>query len=388
MKKIISLILALCFVFGVGAVIPAYAEESTIDMVVTPVSEESNIEVGDQFIVNITLKGYASEEILPYLTFRLSGTFDSSVAELIAPVYTNEVLGILTNKFDNETGSFTFEGYDQTIRGTKGSVVCALLFEAKQSGTFKVSLADNCLLGKAKENAFYNLSLTNAEIEIAENSDNKVVAIITDPEPQTPYDEVIMGHWAEKAIVVMYKLGALENIADETIDPERKITRGEFATMLVKICKLKTTNNSEGFNDVDKDSFMYEHLRILKVLNLACGDGEGNFMPDEYITRQDAFTLIFRTMIRMNKVDADIDAESYVGNFNDRELIAPYAVDAFAGMFRAKLLVDNGPLERYDPETGEVIVVYDCDPTGEVTLAQAAHILNKLAEFNILVSRK
>lgn len=388
MKKIISCILILCFALCSFSSVAVMAEEEpSVHMSLTPVCESETVEVGDQFIVSFSLEGVENGDILPYLTFRMNGSFDTAVAQVVAPVYTNAVLGILTNKFNNEDGTFTFEGYDQRIRGTSEKIVCSILFEATAAGTFSVNLADDCMLGKADENAFYNLSINDCEIEIAENSDDETVSIITDPEPKTPYDEIIMGHWAEKAIGVMYELGALKNIADETIETERNITRGEFATMLVKICKLKTSSDAENFADVPEDSYMYESLRVLKALKLAYGDGEGNFMPDEPITRQDAFTLMFRTMIKMNKVDSKIDAESYLANFEDKDEIAAYAVDPFAGMFRAKLLSDNTSVSYVDPETGETVTVNKCNPAGNVSLAQACYILNKLAEFNILVSR-
>lgn len=370
MKKVVSLLLIIAILC-----VPCISmAEEEFDVYVEAKPETLEVEVGDQFLVSIE----KSVSDLKFLTFRVNGTFDSDLAEVIAPVYTNRKLGILTNNFDNENGTFTFEGYDQTIRGTDENVICAILFKAKKEGEFNVNL-DGCMLGKADENAFYKVgdlgTLANVtSVTITEDTDGESVNIIEDPEPQTPYDEKIMGHRAEKAIVVMYKLGALEGIADETIDTERSITRGEFATMLQKICKMKSSASVEAFNDIDEDSFMYEPLKVLKAKKIAEGDGEGNFMPNAPITRQDAFSLIFRAMVNMNKVDSNIDAEQYIGAFDDKDEIAPYAVDAFAGVFRAKLLVYNDDVTK-------------CTPTGSMTLADACYILNKLAEFNILVSR-
>ncbi len=370
MKKVIGLLLIIAILC-----IPCISmAEEEFDVYVEAKSETLAVEVGDQFLVSIE----KSVSDLKFLTFRVNGTFDSDLAEVIAPVYTNRKLGVLTNNFDNENGTFTFEGYDQTIKGTDENVICAILFKAKKEGEFNVTL-DGCMLGKADENAFYKVGNMGTlsgvtSVSITEDTDGETVKIIEDAEPQTPYDEIIMGHWAEKGIVVMYKLGVLENIADETIDPDRNITRGEFATMLQKVCKLKSSAAVEPFKDVDEESFMFDSLKILKSKNIAEGDGDGNFMPDANITRQDAFSLIFRTMVNMNKVDKNIDAEKYLATFDDKDKIAPYAVDAFAGMFRAKLLVYNDDVTK-------------CNPMWNMTLAEACHILNKLAEFNILVSR-
>lgn len=368
MKKVISILLAFVILC-----VPSMAFAEEAEVVLAAELQSESIEAGDQFLANIVKK---SDGKTPFLTFRINGTFDNDVATIIAPVYSNENLGILTNRFDNENGTFTFEGYDQTLRGTNEEVVCSILFKAEKGGDFNIDLADDCLLGKAKENAFYVIEIKDADTQITADTDNEEVKIIEDPEPQTPYDELIIGHWAEKEIVVMYKLGALEGIADETIDTERAITRGEFATMLQKICKLKATGAVEAFNDVDKESFMYTPINILKTKKIAEGDGNGNFMPEEPILWQDAFTLMFRTMKTMNKVDPEIDVDKYIALSEERETISSYALEPWAGMLRAKIL-----------NPGENANITVASPGLPMTLAQASYFLNKLAEFNILVSR-
>ena len=112
---------------------------------------------------------------------------------------------------------------------------------------------------------------------------------------------------------------------------------------------------------------------IAKALGVALGDENGNFRPDETITRQDVCALVYRTMRKMNKVNPEIDTDKYLDAFGDKDAIAPYAVECFAGLIRAKLLQgDDNKLLR---------------PADNMTRAEAAVLLNSLAEFNILVSR-
>ena len=98
MKRIISLLLifVLCMPFCVNAEV--LREDTSLKVAF----ETETVEVGDQFLVSI--KKENSE--LKFLTFRINGTFDSSVAEIIAPVYTNEKLGVLTNNFEYQIGIF------------------------------------------------------------------------------------------------------------------------------------------------------------------------------------------------------------------------------------------------------------------------------------------
>lgn len=366
MKRFISILLALSLLMMPSM---AFAEQPVdYDFDLEAVVEVKDVEVGDQFMVDII----KSDDEAAFLTFRVNGTFDVETAELVAPVYTNRNLGVLTNRFDNEEGTFTFEGYDQRINGVTESVICTLLFKAKKSGKFSIVL-DDCMLGKANENAFYNLNMKGASVEIGEDTDNEEVSLIEDTKPLTPFDDMFGYDWAEKAVGVMATLGVTEGIADTSYYPAKDITRGEFITMLMRICKQKSGKDVEAFGDVEKESYQYESIMTAKALGIAKGDENGNFRPDETITRQDICALVYRTMLKMNKVNPEIDIDEYISKFSDKDSIAAYAAESVAGLIRAKILIgDENNLLR---------------PLDNMTRAEAAVLLNRLAEFNILVSR-
>lgn len=364
MKRFIGIILTLSMLL-----MPAlsFAQEAT-DLDVKAVLDVTEVEVGDQFMVNIV----KSDDEKAFLTFRINGTFDVEKAELVAPVYTNRDLGVLTNQFDNEKGTFTFEGYDQRINGVTENVICSLLFKAKKAGEFTISL-DDCMLGKANENAFYILGMEGAEVTIKEDTDGEEVSLIEDAKPLTPFDDMFGYDWAEKAVGVMATLGVTKDIADQSYFPGENITRGDFITMLMRVCKQKSTKTVEPFGDIKEDSYQYESVMTAKALGIAKGDENGNFRPDETITRQDICTLVFRTMLKMNKVNPEIDVDEYISEFSDKDSVATYATESVAGLIRAKILKgDDNKLLR---------------PTDNMTRAEAAVLLNRLAEFNILVSR-
>lgn len=349
--------------------ITSLAQNEEVELSLAATVDAEVIEAGDQFLVNVV----KNDEEKKFLTFRVNGTFDAEVAELIAPVYSNEDLGILTNNFDNEQGTFTFEGYDQKVRGINENVICSILFKAKKSGEFNLMLLEDCLLGKAGENAFYNLEISGLNVNISEDADEESVSIIEDTKPITPFDDMLGYEWAEKAVGVMVTLGVTEDIADKSFYPAQNITRGEFITMLVRVCKQKSGKIVEEFGDVSEDSYQYDYIMTAKALGITNGDENGNFRPDEVITRQDVCTLVYRTMRKMNKVNPEIIIDDYISQFSDNDAVAQYAKEGVAGLVRAKLFVgDDDKLIR---------------PADNMTRAEAAVLLNRLAEFNILVSR-
>ncbi len=361
----------LCFLLvAVIAIMPmaVNAEEVAYEMSISTVCDSEAIEVGDQFLVRFELT-----DVKPYLTFQLNGAYDCETAEIVAPVYTNKVIGVVDNTFDNETGTFNFVGYDQTLRGTEDALVCSILFKAKKAGDFTLALTERTMFGKVNENAFYVMDVNGGTFVVSEDTDGKNSAIIEDTPALTPYDDMLGYDWAEKAVGVLAKLGVLEDIADESFYPGQNVTRGDFITMLVRVCKLKSSAKAEPFGDVGEDSYQYDSVMIAKALGVALGDENGNFRPDEPITRQDICTLVYRTMRKMDKVNPEITVEDYISGFSDKDSIAPYAVESVAGLIRAKIIIgDDSGLIR---------------PTDYMTRAEAAVVLNRLAEFNILVSR-
>ncbi len=378
MKRVLSFVLAV-LLLNVSFV--ALAEESVAiekindieskyticaKLVSSDESQEKGIEVGDQFMIDFTT------DVPAFLTAGVYGTFDNTKAKIIAPVYSNSDFGVLTNQFDNDQGTFAIEGYDQAIQGIEDDVIFSILFEAVEAGEFSVNVSDESLLGRNDINGFYPLNVVGTKLTILDNADGEKNVIIKEPEPLTPYDDMLGYDWAEKAVGVMYKIGALENIADKSFFPAQNITRGEFITMLMRVCKQKkSAANTEKFNDVAED-YQYEYIMTAKTLGVAQGDENGNFRPDDFITREDICTLVFRTMLKMNKARSEIIADDYVGKFSDNQSIYPYAKDSVAGLIRAKLIIgDNSGLLR---------------PKDNMTRAEAAVLLNRLAEYNILIS--
>lgn len=378
MKKIICSVIAALLA---TVQLTAFADGATdigkmlegVTMELTPVSERENIEVGDQFLVSFTLTNPE-----PYLSFQIQGGFDASKAQIVAPVYTNDFF-VVENKFDNTEGTFSLAAADLSLKGSSDEILCSILFEAASEGEFELVIDGDgfeTLVGRKErdENGalFYIAKLNNSKFSVSEDTDGEKAYVIKEPEPITPYDDMLGYDWAEKSVAVLYKLGALENIADKSFFPAENVTRGDFVTMLVKVCSLKTAGTAEEFNDVDKSSYSYEPIMTAKSLKLVFGDENGNFRPDEPITRQDICTILFRTMYHMKKVREMDDAQKYVGAFPDNGDIAPYALDSVAAMIRAKIIRgDDLGLIR---------------PKDNMTRAEAAVVLNRVAEFNILIS--
>lgn len=372
MKRIFAWMMAAMIAL---AAIPALGAEGDGKLVVTVTPE--TVEVGDQFLVRFTVEGIGK-----YLTYQIDGTFPTELAELIAPVYAGDSMSIMSNNFDNEAGTFCIAGADFSAKGVEDSTLFSLLFRAKAPGEFIINMGEELgqyklvFVGRADraegESLDYPIEYAPFRMTIADDSDEEDVVLIADKEQKTPYDDMFTYEWAETAVSALAQLGVLEDVADTSFRPGDNVTRGDFMLMLMRACKLKSTKEPGTFPDVPADLYAAEAIGLAKNLGIANGDMDGNFKPNDSITREDIACLVFRTMSYMKKVNPTIEAENYLKECPDRDAISDYAKDSMAAMLRAKLL-------RGDEN--EMM-----NPTQNMTRAEAAVLLERIMTFNLLVS--
>lgn len=362
MKRSISAFLILCLL-----AMPtwAFGAEEEADFRVVAVCSADNVQVGDQFLVQVMIDG----EHDGYLTYSVTGTFNPEVAELIAPVYKDDGFSIIYNEFSNEDGKFQFDAADLSLAGCEENLLCSLLFKAKSEGNFELVLGRpeerrDVMVGRRRrvgDKYMYALETVNLTIPISQETDREKAVIIEERKPVTPYDDMAGYSWAEVAVGALARLGILDGIAaGESFEPAKEVTRGEFVAMLVRAAKL--TAAGDNFPDVTEDYPFAEEISVAKKKGVALGNDDGLFNPDAVITRQDISAFVYRTLHLLDKMD---EAPTEVLEaFPDSDEISDYALPTMASVVRAKLL-------RGDDE-GHL------NPTGVLTRAEAAVLIERV----------
>ncbi|WP_374015969.1 S-layer homology domain-containing protein [Paenibacillus thiaminolyticus] len=116
----------------------------------------------------------------------------------------------------------------------------------------------------------------------------------------------INGHWAEKNILALVQRGAVTGYQDNMFKPKNKITRAEFATILVKALDLKGTDGKV-FKDTEKH-WAKDNIAIasahgivngyaVKSVETAIAQGilsgyNNNINPQENANRAEAVTVV------------------------------------------------------------------------------------------------
>ncbi len=127
--------------------------------------------------------------------------------------------------------------------------------------------------------------------------------------------------WARDSIESLYKRNIVSGRGDGTFAPNDSITRSEAVKMI--ICAYDIDLNSEecGFSDIQEENWAYKYICAASKAGIITGVGEGIFGGNQYITREDFVTILYRTLVLLGKTESISKQDS----FSDSDEISDYA---------------------------------------------------------------
>ena len=99
------------------------------------------------------------------------------------------------------------------------------------------------------------------------------------------------GIWYEKYVSFCSGRGYINGYADGTFQPQGNITRAEFATILVRVFGYGRLVGVNVFSDIG-GHWAEGYISVLYSAGITVPDKNGNFRPDEMLTREDAVMMI------------------------------------------------------------------------------------------------
>ena len=130
----------------------------------------------------------------------------------------------------------------------------------------------------------------------------------------------ITGHWAEADIKEMAEAGIVSGVTPTQFEPERTVTRAEFAAMIVRALGIAATDGP-AFEDVSGDAWFYASVTAAAKAGLIVGY-DGYFRPDDLITREEMATIIAKAYVFAG---GELPQSDGLEKFDDRDSIAEWA---------------------------------------------------------------
>lgn len=98
-------------------------------------------------------------------------------------------------------------------------------------------------------------------------------------------------HWAREAISELSEKGYVQGDENGNFNPDNNITRAETVSILARILQLETTEYSGVFLDVPENSWYRPSVEAAQRAGIVDGDG-GRFAPEAHVTRAELCKMV------------------------------------------------------------------------------------------------
>ncbi len=141
------------------------------------------------------------------------------------------------------------------------------------------------------------------------------------------YSDLSKEHWAYKQIQELTDENILVGYPDVTFHPDEKVTRAEFATMVIKSvgqenAEIKETIN---FNDIDKDFWAWDMIQRAVTFDIIKKSPDNAFHPQADVTRAQALTFVVNALDTGNITEAQARA-ALASAYDDHKFIPEWVI--------------------------------------------------------------
>ncbi|QUH19073.1 S-layer homology domain-containing protein [Alkaliphilus sp. B6464] len=169
----------------------------------------------------------------------------------------------------------------------------------------------------------------------------------------------IENHWSKDYVKSMVAKHVIDGFVEENLyKPEDKLTRAQFAKLIVETLELDMVTSKGEFTDVKSSHWAKDYIATVKALNIVGGYDNGTFKPDQSITRAEMAVVL------TNSLELKTNANtSSLNQFKDVDKVPAWAVEYIVPVAQEKLLVGSDGV---------------LNPLGNVTRAEAATIIYRV----------
>lgn len=144
--------------------------------------------------------------------------------------------------------------------------------------------------------------------------------------------------WAEIAVNAMYEKGIVSGDGDGNFRPNDSVTREEFVKMIIVAAGLHNGTANCEFSDLQTSSWAYSYIASAVNNGVVNGVSETEFGLGQTLTRQDMAVICARTLSKVKAISAI--REDVV--FSDEADISDYAKESIHSLYSAEMINGMG----------------------------------------------
>ena len=177
--------------------------------------------------------------------------------------------------------------------------------------------------------------------------------------PMAAFSDLNPNAWYHNGVHYCLDGGLMWGYGNGIFGPNNQLSRAMLVQILYNLENRPTVSGKSVFNDVGDSAWYADAVNWAGALGIVKGYGNGNYGPDDHITREQLAAILYR-YARYKGYDVSVGADVNILSYTDAQEISEYAVPAVRWVCGTGIMVGHaGAL----------------DPTGTATRAQAATML-------------
>ncbi|MDQ0172851.1 S-layer homology domain-containing protein [Paenibacillus tundrae] len=183
----------------------------------------------------------------------------------------------------------------------------------------------------------------------------------------------VTNHWSKDAVNDMGSRMIVEGVGNGNFNPDRAVTRAEFAAIVVRGLGLRPENGETPFSDVQTTDWYNGAIRTANAYGLINGFEDGMFHPNETITREQAMVILAKAMTITGLADS-LNSETLdttLQSFQDETTVSNWARSSAVDSVKSGLVQGRS----------QSLLA----PKGKITRAEIATIMQRLLQKSDLI---
>ncbi|MEN1761725.1 S-layer homology domain-containing protein [Anoxynatronum sibiricum] len=306
----------------------------------------------DQSIADLVNEHYGIQLLVGRYTFFIDDDF---VQENLSD---KQSLRITVKPEDVESGKIRVEFMDQSRSRIQSLVKSLRINIPVDIHKENVSLFFKIENDYRNIGGLYNLEEQSIQTEIRDSGEYKIQENRMNFKDLEDLDDE-----DREAIERMATTGIIQGRTDMLFEPDKPLTRAEFAVAMINVFFVLDRNAEASFTDVPKNLFEYAHIASAEEADIVSGYDDGTFRGDEPIIREQLISIGARALHEKRKYLYPENSQYYLP-FDDIKDFSEYAIRQIPLVFQQGIIEIDGKTSF--------------KPREVVTRAEAAVFVDKL----------